>query len=283
MWSVGKQLAASVWGEGSSEWLDEIESIIMNDEGLYLEYESIKRRHWSVKETAASLEGVVEMAAELSAEWTGSKPNPREIEQIAYALAHEIEEEDEMEESRRRRSRRAPSRRRNESRRRRLINEEQFDGNRAKELRLQSEELAKELIDDTQPDTYDDLMDYVWQSADGSENVIYTYKAWDLCYHAREQIRDIYDEAEQQMEDTEGFSSATSLDEVITRLAFWIEYTALMRGITDDLGITSDDDLDEYLNRGMYADEDMGESMFRRRAPRRRRIESRRRAPRRRR
>jgi hypothetical protein len=75
----------------------------------------------------------------------------------------------------------------------------------------------------------DEAMDYIHESVDGNEHVIITKKAWETVFDARfnnTSILDIYYMAYADLIDTEGdkLQASENLDDVISRLAYWIMY-----------------------------------------------------------
>jgi len=69
-------------------------------------------------------------------------------------------------------------------------------------------------------------LEYIHESVDGSEHVIYTAQAYDTVLEARVLDPEVFERAHDSLTDTEGdrISRDETIDDVITRLAYWILY-----------------------------------------------------------
>ncbi len=68
--------------------------------------------------------------------------------------------------------------------------------------------------------------EYIHESVDGCEDVIYTAKAYDTVLDARTAAPEYFDRAHERLVETEGdrIGQDETIDDVITRLAYWIIY-----------------------------------------------------------
>ena len=76
--------------------------------------------------------------------------------------------------------------------------------------------------------------DLAHQSVDGSEDIIYYSKAWNLVTAAREDSN-LYDSGHETLVETEGdkIQEGETVDNVMTRLAYWILFNAVMEKINE--------------------------------------------------
>ena len=102
------------------------------------------------------------------------------------------------------------------------MNYQDFD----KHIRALSEDIFAECGTDQ-----DRAHDLSYESADSSELVIYTGKAWDLCDYMRFNESNIYWEAHSDFEDCGGLKDCESMDDAITRIAFYIVHNAVREAV----------------------------------------------------
>jgi len=73
-------------------------------------------------------------------------------------------------------------------------------------------------------------LEYIHESIDGSEHVIYTLQAYDTVLEARITNPEIFDRAHDSLTDTEGdrIGKDETIDDIITRLAYWVMFERAM-------------------------------------------------------
>lgn len=109
--------------------------------------------------------------------------------------------------------------------------------NTTTEIWAEAESIAREAWDEY-ADT-DDLEDrqqladeYLWESINGNQDVIYTSNAWDLVHTAR-QDSGLIDPADEFIDDIGGFPPNESIDGHMTRYAFAVLYCAAQSALQD--------------------------------------------------
>jgi len=76
----------------------------------------------------------------------------------------------------------------------------------------------------------DAAIEFIEESIDGCSEVIYTAEAYEVVYEARIRDYDTFETANDALRDTEGdrIYEGESVDDIITRLAYWIIHTEAM-------------------------------------------------------
>lgn len=69
-----------------------------------------------------------------------------------------------------------------------------------------------------------DALEFIHESVDGCEDVIYTLQAYDTVIDARTTAPEYFDRGHERLVETEGdrIRQDETIDDVITRLAYWI-------------------------------------------------------------
>ena len=84
-------------------------------------------------------------------------------------------------------------------------------------------EIAKEAFDEYK-NNEEDAMDFIWESADGCENVIYTAEAYETVSDARVTDYETFEAANIELIEigSDHIGKGETIDDLITRLAFLI-------------------------------------------------------------
>ncbi len=76
----------------------------------------------------------------------------------------------------------------------------------------------------------DEALEYIHESVDGCEHVIYTLQAYDTVLEARATDSEFFYTAHDRLVETEGdrIGKDETIDDIITRLAYWVMFERAM-------------------------------------------------------
>ena len=79
-------------------------------------------------------------------------------------------------------------------------------------------------------DNEDKAEEFIWESVDGCAEVIYTAEAYEVVCDARVHNYNTFEIANDNLQDTGGYRiyDGETIDDIITRLAYWIIHTEAM-------------------------------------------------------